>query len=260
MIVDSHCHLNYSPLKENINIVLKNAADNNVSFMQLICTNMREFSDVYNISQLQNNLFCSVGVHPNEVDKAELVKLDELLNKTKLDKVTAIGETGLDYYYDNSDRKRQKESFLTHIEAARISKLPLVIHTRDADDDMANILETEMKKGKFTAVLHCFTSSKQLAHKALELGLYISLSGIVTFKNAKDLQDIAEELPLESILVETDSPYLAPVPMRGKKNEPAFVKHVVNFLAELRNMSPSEIAQITSDNYFKLFNKAVRNV
>lgn len=258
MIVDSHCHLNFNTLSSNIDEVLKNAKENNISYMQTICTKLSEFNDVKEIAYRQDNIFCSVGVHPNEVANEKLTTKEELIHLSQDKKVIGIGETGLDYFYEKSEIDLQKKSFLEHVKASRETGLPLIIHSRNADNDMANILEEEMAKGAFPALLHCFSSSKELAERALKIGVYISLSGIVTFKNATTLQKIAKTLPLDKMLVETDSPYLAPVPMRGKSNEPAYTKHVVNFASELREMTSTDFAKQTTDNFFRLFTKAVR--
>lgn len=254
MIVDSHCHLNM--LKEDLSIILKNSSNHQISYLQTICTKLSEFSEIKEIAHKNKNIFCSVGIHPNEV--TEVVPAAKLIELSKDPKVIGIGETGLDYYYDRAPATLQKQSFIEHIKAARETGLPLIIHSRDADADMMNILESETKIGPFPALLHCFSSSETLAKKALDLGVYISLSGIVTFKNALELQNIAKTLPLDKILVETDSPYLAPTPMRGKTNQPAYTKYVVQFLAELRETSFDLIAKQTTDNFFKLFSKATR--
>lgn len=258
MIVDSHCHLNYKGLQERLDEVLENAKQNNISYMQTICTKISEFQTINNIATQHDNIFCSVGIHPNEVSDSEFLKAEEIIEYAKGDKVIGIGETGLDYFYEKEKAELQRLSFLEHIKAAQIIELPLIIHSRDADNDMIEILETEMKKKKFPALLHCFSSGEELARRAIDIGIYVSLSGIVTFKNATKLQEIAKTIPLDKLLVETDSPFLAPVPMRGKTNEPAYTKHVVDFLAELRETSPKLLAEKTTDNFFNLFKKAKR--
>ncbi len=255
MLVDSHCHLNYPEFNTDFPEILKRAEENGVKIMQTICTRISEFPSILELAEKHHNIYCSVGIHPHEADKESVTK-EELVNYTKNPKVIGIGETGLDYFYEHSARDAQKKSFITHITAARETGVPIIIHSRDADDDMAEILETEMKKGKFTGLLHCFTSSKELAEKAIKLGLYISISGIVTFKKAESLHEVVKWLPLEKMLVETDAPYLAPAPHRGKRNEPAFTKHTADFIANLKGVSYKEIADITTKNFFDLFRKA----
>ena len=255
-IVDSHCHLDLLEQKGlNIEEVLKNAQDSQVDLLQTICTKVSEFDKIYSYTKYPN-VFASVGLHPNNVDSHEKVTSSQLVKICNENpKVIGIGETGLDFYYKYADKENQIESFIEHIDAARTTALPLIIHSRDADEDMIKILQDQTKKGPFKALLHCFSSSKELALKALYLGIYISISGIVTFKNATDLQEIVKELPLDKILVETDSPYLAPTPYRGKTNQPAFTKEVVEFIANLRNISKEEVTNITTTNFFNLFNK-----
>ena len=257
-IVDSHCHLDLLEEKgANIDEIIAQANESGVEILQTICTKITEFDKINSYAQKYPNVFSSIGVHPNNVDqqpKIDVAQTMKLCNSN--DKLIGIGETGLDYHYDYADKNNQIESFIKHIDIARQTGLPLIIHSRSADDDMARILEDEMKKGEFKALMHCFCSSKELALKSLELGIYISISGIVTFKNAKELQDIVEIAPLDKILVETDSPYLAPVPYRGKMNQPAFTLEVVKFIADLKHKTADEISQITTDNFFKLFSKA----
>ena len=257
-IVDSHCHLNYKELYGDIKGVLERAKEANVRTMLAINTKLAEFDEVYEIASAHDNVFASVGVHPHEAENEPNIALESLLIRAAKPKVIAIGETGLDYYYDHAPRDLQKANFFTHIQAARATKKPLIVHTRDAEEDTAEILTAEMKKGAFPAVIHCFTASADFAKTALDLGFYISLSGILTFKNAKELHEVAKNLPLERILVETDAPYLAPVPHRGKACEPAYTADTAAFLAELRGISLSEVAKATTDNFFKLFTKAKR--
>lgn len=256
MLVDSHCHLNFPDFKDDIEGVIARARDNGVGVMQTICTEIAEFEEVHALTKRYDEVYCSVGVHPNDSEHAEIARTEELVERAALPKVIGIGETGLDYYYEKSNRDVQKQSFINHIKAARQTGLPLIVHSRDAEEDTAAILHDEMGKGGFTGVIHCFTSSSYLAEKSLEIGLYISFSGIVSFKNAQQIRDVAKEVPLDRILVETDAPYLAPTPHRGKRNEPAFVKHTNRIIAELKDISEEECARMTSENFFRLFNRA----
>lgn len=255
-LVDSHCHLNFPDFSKDIEDVIKNARHNGVGVMQTICTEVEEFDEVYAIAEKYEGIYCSVGVHPNESGEKKPADLQYLLDKAALPKVIGIGETGLDYHYERSDRKIQQKSFRIHIDAARQSGLPLIVHTRDADDDTMDILEEEMARGKFKGLIHCFTSSKTLAERAIAIGFYISLSGIISFKNAQDIRDTIKILPLERLLIETDAPFLAPLPHRGKRNEPAFVKYTNLKLAEIKGISEEECARITTENFFRLFDKA----
>ncbi len=255
-LVDSHTHLDLLAAKGfNIDEAIGNAAQNRVKILQTIGTKIRNFDEVYQYAQKYKNVFSSLGIHPCNVEEEPKIKAQEIIEICKTHpKIIGIGETGLDYFHPGFVKENQIASFLEHIKAARHLDLPVIIHTRDADEDMAKILQDEMKKGKFKALLHCFSSSKDLALKAVELGISISISGIITFKNAVELQNIVKDLPLESLLVETDAPYLAPVPHRGKLNQPAFTKHTAEFLAELKGVSFEEICQTTTGNFFKLFN------
>lgn len=256
MLVDSHCHLNFPDFKEDLDGVISRARENGVRVMQTICTEMAEFDEVYAITQKYDGVYCSVGVHPNDSGEEKLVKASDLLAKTSYPKVIGIGETGLDYYYEKANRGLQKQNFLEHIEAGRQSGLPVIIHTRDADDDTIEILSNKISKGKFKALIHCFTASKHLAEKVIDMGLYISVSGILSFKNAQAIRDAVAAVPMERLLVETDAPYLAPVPHRGARNEPSFVKFTNKVLAELKQISEEECARITTENFFRLFDKA----
>jgi TatD DNase family protein len=256
MLVDSHCHLNFPDFQADLDDVIARARNAGVGVMQTICTDMAEFDEVRGIAERYDNIYCSVGVHPNESGVTEIVTAEELIAKSSYPKVIGIGETGLDYHYERSDRESQKKSFLEHIKAARVTGLPLIVHTRDADEDTVDILSREMTVGKFKGLIHCFTSSKYLADKMIELGFYISLSGIVSFKNAVAIRDAVADVPLERLLVETDAPYLAPVPYRGKRNEPSFVIHTNKILSELKQKNEEETARITTENFFRLFNKA----
>jgi TatD DNase family protein len=253
MIVDSHCHLNMLPMKGDVPAVLERAQASGIELLQTICTSLEEFEEVVNIADTYPQVFASVGVHPNHVTQSTVPEVDMLVKLAGHKKVIGLGETGLDYYRGLETAEFQKKSFLNHIEASRITGLPVIIHAREAEADIADILKAEMRRAKFKALLHCFTGSSSLAELALELGLYISISGIVTFKNAKPLQEIVKSLPLARLLVETDSPYLAPVPFRGKSNEPALLKHTVNFIGQLLDKTSDEIAAVTTQNFMKLF-------
>ncbi len=258
MFVDSHCHLNYKGLVENQAHILARARDSGVSAMLNISTREREWDDVIGLAEQEKDVWASVGIHPHEADQHVGMDCAKLVAKSAHPRVIAIGETGLDYYYDKSDRAQQCTGFREHIKASRETGLPIIIHTRDAEADTATILTEEMREGAFTGVIHCFTASAEFARIALDLGLYISLSGIVTFKNAQDLQDVAKWLPADRLLVETDAPFLAPIPHRGKTGEPAFVADTARFVALLRDVPPETLARQTSDNFYDLFTKASR--
>ena len=256
MLIDSHCHLEYDGLVEDQQAVLNRARENGVEGFLNISTKHSEWDQVVATATREPDVWASVGIHPHNADEHADLAIDILREAVAHPKVIAIGETGLDYYYDKSDRDVQQELFRKHITVARETGLPVIIHTRDAEDDTLDILQSEMEKGIFPALIHCFTASAQFGKQVLELGLTISLSGIVTFKNAKELQEIAAKLPGDRILVETDSPFLAPVPHRGKPCEPAFVKDTAQFIADLRNQPAEELAATTTNNFFRLFTKA----
>ena len=255
-LIDSHCHLNYEGLVERQDEVLENARHRGVGGFLNISTRQREWGDVISVAERHCDVWASVGVHPHEADAHPDLGASALVEAANHPRVIAIGECGLDYYYDKSDRQAQRERFEAHIEAARETGLPLVVHTREAEEDTAEILERAVKEKGVTGVLHCFTGSAELARKGLDLGFFVSLSGIVTFKNARDLQETAKWLPADQMLVETDSPFLAPVPHRGQKCEPAFVADTASFVAELRGEDVGALADTTTANFFKLFNKA----
>ena len=255
-LIDSHCHLNYAGLVERQEEVLANARARGIDGFLNISTRQKEWNEVIGAAERNSDVWATVGVHPHEADAHPDLGATALVGATNHPRVIAIGECGLDYYYDKSDRAAQRERFQVHIEAARETGLPLVVHTRDAEDDTAEILAREVGKGGVTGVLHCFTGSAELARKALDLGFYISISGIVTFKNAKDLQETARTIPQDRLLVETDSPFLAPVPHRGQPCEPAFVADTAAFLSDLRDEPLDELAEATTANFFRLFNKA----
>ncbi len=256
MFIDSHCHLNYAGLVEDQDAVVARARAAGVDTMLNISTRTSEWDAVVDTARRHDGIWASIGVHPHEADGHIEVDTQRLIVASADPKVIAIGETGLDYYYDKSDRERQRDSFRSHIVAARETGLPVIVHTRDAEDDTLAIMSEEMGRGAFTGVIHCFTASQHFADQALEMGLYISISGIVTFKNARDLQATAKTVPAGRLLIETDAPFLAPIPNRGKTCEPAFVADTARFLADLRGVPVEELAQTTSDNFRRLFAKA----
>ena len=256
MFVDSHCHLNYPGLVENQDEVITRARAAGIDAMLNITTREAEWDAILATAQSYPDVWATVGIHPHDADAHAHVIVETLLARAAHTRVVGIGETGLDYHYDKSDRARQRESFRIHIAAARASNLPIVIHTRDAEDDTAAILREELGEGAFTGVIHCFTSSAAFARIALDLGFFISMSGIVTFKNARDLQEIARDIPADRLLIETDAPFLSPVPHRGRPCEPAFVSATAAFLADLRGEAIDDFARTTTDNFYTLFNKA----
>lgn len=255
MIIDSHCHLDLLEKQGfNIDEIVVNATANNVKILQTICTRISKIEEILQYVTKYDNVYASIGNHPCNVDEEPAISAQgiiEICAKNK--KIIGIGETGLDYFHKDSTIQNQKKSFLEHIKASQILQMPLIIHSRDCDKNMIEILKSEQKNKEFPALLHCFSSARELAFAALDLGIYISFSGIVTFKNAKNLQEIAKEIPLDKILVETDSPYLAPVPNRGKVNQPAFTRYVVEFLAQLRELEAQEVERQTSENFLRLF-------
>ena len=255
-LIDSHCHLNYEGLVERQGEVLDAARGRGVAGFLNISTRQREWQDIISVAEREPDVWASVGVHPHEADAHPDLGAAALIEAADHPRVIAIGECGLDYFYDKSDRAAQRERFQAHIDAARETGLPLVIHTREAEDDTVEILTEAVREGGVTGVLHCFTGSAALARKGLDLGFYVSLSGIVTFKNAADLQETAKWLPSDQMLVETDAPFLAPVPHRGQKCEPAFVADTAAFVAGLRGEEPERLAATTTDNFFRLFAKA----
>jgi len=256
MFIDSHCHLEYEGLVEDQNGVLDRARAAGIRGFLNISTRRSEWERVVGTAARHPDVWASVGIHPHEADQHADLGEAALLEATRHPKVIGIGETGLDYYYDKSDREVQQALFRTHITVARETGLPLIIHTRDAEDDTFRILEDETGKGAFPALIHCFTASADFGRKVLDLGLSISISGIVTFKNAKDLQDVVPTIPEDRILVETDSPFLAPVPHRGKRCEPAYTADTAKFVADLRGVSIEQIGETTTRNFFNLFKKA----
>ncbi|MGB7404533.1 MAG: TatD family hydrolase [Pacificimonas sp.] len=258
MVVDSHCHLNYPGLVEDQEAVIDRAREAGVTAMLGISTRASEWDDVVGLAERENDIWATVGIHPHEADSHEEISTQKLVERAQNARVIGIGETGLDFYYDKSDRDRQRASFRRHIHASREAQLPLIVHTREAEDDTLAIMREEMADGGFPGVIHCFTASEDFGFAALDLGFYISLSGIVTFKNAADIAATAAKLPADRILIETDSPFLAPVPKRGKTCEPAFVMHTAAFLADKRGVSLEELDAQTTDNFYALFTKATR--
>jgi TatD DNase family protein len=253
MLVDSHCHLNFKDFDGDLDQVISRAREGGIDTMQTICTRISDFKTILEIAKKYKNIYCSVGIHPHEVDN-ELAAAGELIKLAESDyKVIGLGETGLDYYYKHGGRNHQQASFMEHIKAAQATNKPIIVHTRDAEDDTYGILKKGMEQKQYKGLIHCFTASRKFAEKCLDLGLYISISGIVTFKKAVELQEIVKFLPLDRLLVETDSPYLAPVPCRGKRNEPAFTKHTAKFIAKLKNISLEEVASVTTANFNRLF-------
>ncbi|MDF2619010.1 MAG: hydrolase, TatD family [Xanthobacteraceae bacterium] len=256
MIVDSHCHLDFPDFAAELDAVVERARAAGVGRMVTIGTRIRRAGEVRAIAERFDGVFCSVGTHPHNAGEEADITLDELLTEADHPKVVAIGEAGLDYHYDLGPREAQRAGFLMHIEASRRTGLPLVIHAREADDDVAAILEDESGKGAFSFVLHCFTGGADLARRAVALGGYVSFSGILTYKSAASLREIAAELPAERLLVETDAPYLAPGPWRGKRNEPSYVVETARILADARGVSATDIAALTTENFFRLFSRA----
>jgi len=257
MLVDSHCHLDFPEFTDDFAAVLSRADDAGIGHMLTICTHLSKFQQVLKIAEAHDNVYCTAGIHPhNAASEPETSATALIALADAYPKVVGFGETGLDYHYDKSPRDVQKRQFVAHILASRETGLPLVIHSRDADDEMADILAEETGKGAFPGLMHCFSSGRALAEKALELGLHISISGIVTFKNAEDLRGIVRDVPLDRLLVETDAPYLAPVPMRGKRNEPAFTRHTAEKVAEIKGIDLDALAWATTENFFRLFRKA----
>ena len=258
MLVDSHCHLDFPDFAEERAAIVARALAAGVGRMVTISTRVKRFQQIIEIAESFSEIYCSVGTHPHNAAEELDVTADELVRLSGHPKVVAIGEAGLDYFYDHAPRDAQAEGLRTHIAAARRTGLPLVIHSRDADDDMASILEDETGKGAFPFILHCFSSGRGLAEVGVALGGYVSFSGILTFKNSAELRAIAADVPRDRLLVETDAPYLAPIPYRGKRNEPAYVANTAKVLAETIGVSEAEIAEITTGNFFRLFTKMPR--
>jgi TatD DNase family protein len=256
MLIDSHCHLDFDALSNDLDGVLMRMSEAGVGACVTISTRIEQFDKITAIAEAYDSVWCSVGTHPHNADEELHIEVADIIRLSQHPKCVAIGEVGLDYHYDNSPRAAQREGFLRHISAARETGLPLIIHSRSADEDMIEILEDEAGKGAFPFILHCFSSGAELARVGLKLGGYLSFSGIITFKNANEIREVAAFAPADRILIETDAPYLAPVPHRGQSNEPAFVRHTAQELAKIRNISFEELAQITTDNFTRLFTKA----
>lgn len=255
MLADSHCHLEFSEFKDDYNDVITRAKDSGVSYFQTICTKISEFHKIIKVTTTDQSIYCSLGVHPSNVDSEGVYTAEQIFSLTQHAKVIGIGETGLDYYYNKEGRDLQRESFKNHIIAASKANLPVIVHTRDAEDDTLNIIKELKKSYHFNFLIHCFTGTPEFAKSCLDLDGYISFSGIVTFKNAREIQEVARTMPLEKMLVETDAPYLAPTPYRGKRNEPAYVAEVAKFVADLRGVPYKEFCEATSSNFLKLFSR-----
>ena len=255
MLVDSHCHLDFPDFADELPDVLARAGTAGVGLMLTICTHITRFERVRALAEAHDNVWCTVGIHPHEAGNEPATETAQLVALAEHPKVVGFGETGLDYYYDHSPRADQQRSFRAHIAAARETGLPVVVHTRDADPDTATILREEMAAGAFPGLIHCFSSGPEMAELAVELGLYLSFSGIITFKTADTLRATLKTVPLDRILIETDAPYLAPIPKRGKRNEPSFVSFTAAKVAEVKGVPVEEVAQATTDNFLRLFSK-----
>jgi TatD DNase family protein len=255
MLVDSHCHLDFPDFADDLDAIVARAATAGIGRIVTISTRVRRLGELLAIVERFPNVYCSVGTHPHHADEEDGIAADELIELTRHPKIVALGEAGLDYFYQNGSPQAQERGFRAHIAAARATGLPLVIHSREADEDCGRILEDEMTRGSFRAVLHCYTGGRELAMKAIGLGLSISFTGILTFKKSQNLRDLAAELPPDRIMVETDAPYLAPGKFRGKRNEPSYVVEIARVLAETRGISLEEISRQTTENFFRLFSK-----
>jgi TatD DNase family protein len=258
MLVDSHCHLDFPDFATELDAVVARAKGAGVGTMLTIGTRLKAFEGVRAVAERFDNIWCSVGIHPHEAAVEPINEAGALLERATHPRVVGIGEAGLDYYYEHSPRDDQIRNFRAHIEASRQTGLPLIVHARDADNDLCEILDEESEKGRFPGLIHCFSSTAKLAETALKLGMYISISGIVTFKKADELRSIVANVPLERLLVETDAPYLAPMPHRGKRNEPAFVTLTAATVAALKGTTPQHLGEVTTANFFRLFSKARR--
>ena len=255
MIIDSHCHLDYTNLFNQLDDIVKRAERNQVNYFLTICTTLESFKKIIMIVEKYKNIYGTFGIHPHETKDFTNVDTKFILDvKNKHKKIIGIGETGLDYYYNHSDKKIQKRSFIEHIKAASQLEIPLIVHSRNAEHDTYEILKSEKKNSNLKILIHCFTGSKEFARKLIDIDCYISVSGIITFKNSDELTNAIATIPIERLLVETDSPYLAPLPLRGKSNEPAYIIHIVEKLSQIKRLSKKEVMKKTSDNFFKLFN------
>jgi TatD DNase family protein len=258
MYVDSHCHLTFEDFKDDMDGILARANNAGVEHMVSICTTIDEFPAIHTLVSRHDQMSCTVGIHPHEAESQAKITVEELKQYATQEKVVGIGETGLDFYYEHAPRAIQIEQFRTHIAASRDLQIPLIVHTREAEQETLEVLKEEYKKGEFPGVIHCFTASAKFAEEVLKLGFYISISGIVTFKKATALQEIVKNIPLEKLLIETDSPYLAPIPNRGKRNEPSFVIYVAQKISEIKDIPSKKVAEVTSNNFYTLFNKVQR--
>ena len=254
-LVDTHCHLIFEDFSDDLDSVINNAFNSNVGGMIVISTQEKEFEPILSLAQKHKNVFCSIGIHPHSAQSHSNIDKEKILQYTNNHNVVGIGETGLDFYYKNSNKKVQSRLFKMHIDISRKTQLPIIIHTREADQETIEILNEETKKGHFPGVIHCFTAGPELASAVLDLGFYISLSGIVTFKNAATLRETIKNIPLDRILVETDSPYLSPEPNRGERNEPSNIIYTLKYISKIRNISEKELADQTTKNFFRLFSK-----
>ncbi|GHU03988.1 TatD-related deoxyribonuclease [Alphaproteobacteria bacterium] len=257
-LVDSHCHLDFEKFDGDLDAVLERAVAADVKTIVAIGTSLKRFDRVLKIAEANEDIFCTVGVHPHEAGKEPDADAERLLSYADHPKIIGFGESGLDYYYNHSSQDQQRTRFRSHVMAARVSGLPLVVHTRDAEDDTIDILSEERRGGGLSGLIHCFSGTARLAEQALSLGFYISVSGVVTFNRAQELRDVVANVPLDRLLVETDAPYLAPVPYRGKRNEPSYIVKTAAKLAEIKGVSPAEIEAVTSENFFRLFRKATK--
>ena len=255
MIIDSHCHLDYPNLYEQLDEVINRAKVKNINCLLTICTTLESFEKIKLILEKHKNIYGTFGIHPHESKNFTNVNLEYILKiKKKYKKVIGIGETGLDYYYNHSDKKTQIRSFVEHIRAASQLNIPLIVHSRNAESDTLNILKNEQKNSNLKALIHCFTGSKNFAKQLIDLNCYISVSGIITFKNSKELADTVSSIPIENLLVETDSPYLSPMPYRGKPNEPSYIVHTIDKLSQIKKVPKDKIIEYTTHNFKKLFN------
>tara|TARA_X000001036_G_C20566578_1_gene760858 strand:- start:235 stop:1011 length:777 start_codon:yes stop_codon:yes gene_type:complete len=256
MIIDSHCHLTYEPMSSSLDETIKRANQDGIKFLLTISTEDKSFDNILKILDNYKCVYGSYGIHPHEAEKHKNIKFENIITKAKSNKkIIGIGETGLDFYYNHSSKKDQIESFLEHIEASKQTNLPIIVHTRSAENETFEVLQKAVKKNNLKILIHCFTGSRDFAFKLLDIGAYISASGVVTFKKSIDLAKTFKEIPLNRLLVETDSPYLSPEPLRGKPNEPSYIIHTVKFLSELKKVSFENISESTSKNFFNLFGK-----
>ena len=256
MIIDSHCHLTYEPMFSSLDETIKKANNEGIKYLLTISTEDKSFRNILDIVEKHDSVYGTYGIHPHEAKKHREIKSNHIIkNIMKSKKIIGIGESGLDFYYNHSEKKDQISSFLEHIDAAQKINLPLIVHTRSAEIDTLKILKESIQKNNLKILIHCFTGTKQFAFKLLDIGAYISASGVVTFKKSKELAETFKEMPLDRILVETDSPYLAPEPLRGKPNEPSYITHTVKFLSNLKNISYEKFSETTTKNFFKLFGK-----